>query len=365
MQLPRQRGPLSGTLLNALSAQSSSGQSSSGQCSLDVAAMTGRVADLADGVDLFVDEDFHLTLWVMYELHYRGFDGVDDDWEWDPGLLAVRRAMEERLLAEVTFATSEWVHAALHAKGDVASRLFELTETVPGAPLSAYLQREATHEEFLEYLTHKSIYHLKESDPQSFVLPRLVGRPKVALAELQYDEYGAGRPDRLHQHLFALGLEAAGLSSEYGAYVDQVPGSTLAVTNVMNLLALRRSLAAAAMGHLGAFEATSSEPCRKVAGGCRRLGLPEAVAGYFDEHVEADAVHEHLAFRDICGGMARERPELEADLFLGAAAYLFTEGVAGQAMLDAWRAGRSSLLEPPASATATFGTEALEEAVAS
>jgi pyrroloquinoline quinone (PQQ) biosynthesis protein C len=134
----------------------------------------------------------------------------------------------------------------------------------------------------------------------------------------------------------------------YGAYIDVVPGTTLMVVNVMNLFALRRSLAAAAMGHLGAFEATSSEPCRKVAGGARRLGLPDTVAVYFDEHVEADAVHEQLAFRDICGGMAHERPEQAADLFLGAAAYLFTEEVAGRAMLAAWAEGRTSLLEAPA-----------------
>jgi hypothetical protein len=205
------------------------------------------------------------------------------------------------------------------------------------------MQRDATLEQFLEYLQHKSIYHLKESDPQSFVLPRLRGRMKVALAELQYDEYGGGRPDRLHQELFARGLEACGLSAEYGAYIDLVPGTTLAVTNIMNLFALRRSLAAAAMGHLGAFEATSSQPCRRVAQGCRRLGLSEVVSGYFDEHIEADAVHEQLAFRDICGALAAESPELEGDLFLGAAAYLHSEALAGTAILDAWRAGRSSL----------------------
>jgi hypothetical protein len=337
MELPRERGPLSGALIDALS----------GAAALDERAMVSLVGSLPEDVDLFVDEDFHLTLWTMYELHYRGFDGVDDDWEWEPALLTVRRALEERLLAELRFATSEWVHASLEAKGDVATRLFAITDLVPGAPLSSYLQREATREELVEYLTHKSIYHLKESDPQSFVLPRLSGRPKVALAELQYDEYGAGRPDQLHQHLFAQGLEAAGLSAKYGEYIDLVPGYTLAVTNVMNLFALRRSLAAAAMGHLGAFEATSSEPCRKVAGGCRRLGLPETVAGYFDEHIEADAVHEQLAFRDICARLVDERPELLGDVFLGAAAYLFTEGVAGRAMLSAWRSGRSSLLEKP------------------
>ena len=38
-----------------------------------------------------------------------------------------------------------------------------------------------------------------------------------------YDEYGAGDPNRLHAHLFARGMEAAGLRAEYGAYVDEAP----------------------------------------------------------------------------------------------------------------------------------------------
>ena len=351
MHLPRHRGPMSSAVLAALS----------DRAPLDTTSLVDQVSALPDTVDVTVDDDFHLTLWTLYELHYRGFDGVSDDWEWDPDLIRVRSAMEERLLAEYRFATSEWVHAALEARGDVAARLFALTESVPSAPLSSYMQREASLDQFMEYLQHKSIYHLKESDPQSFVLPRLTGRPKVALAELQYDEYGGGRPEKLHQALFAAGLDACGLSSEYGAYIDLVPGATLAVTNVMNLLALRRSLAGAAMGHLGAFEATSSEPCRKVAGGCRRLGLPEVVAGYFDEHIEADAVHEQLAFRDICAGLVDERPELLSDVFFGAAAYLFSESLAGGAMLDAWAAGRSSLLDGDGADPA----DALETAVAS
>ena len=35
------------------------------------------------------DEDLQLTLAICYELHYRGFDGVDDAWEWDPELLSL------------------------------------------------------------------------------------------------------------------------------------------------------------------------------------------------------------------------------------------------------------------------------------
>jgi hypothetical protein len=88
------------------------------------------------------------------------------------------------------------------------------------------------------------------------------------------------------------------------------------------------------------------------------------VSVYFDEHVEADAVHEQLAFREICGTMAEERPEVLNDLFFGAVAYLFSESVAGQAMLDAWAAGGTSLRELPEERGEADAGE-LETAVAS
>src|SRR4051794_27126044 len=51
------------------------------------------------------DEDLQLTLYVLYELHYQGFAGVDDAWEWEPSLLAERarleRAFEEAVQAVV------------------------------------------------------------------------------------------------------------------------------------------------------------------------------------------------------------------------------------------------------------------------
>jgi pyrroloquinoline quinone (PQQ) biosynthesis protein C len=206
--------------------------------------------------------------------------------------------------------------------------------------VARHLQREATREEVVDFLRQRSLYHLKESDPHAFVVPRLDGRAKVALAELQYDEYGAGRPDRLHAQLFADALEACGLDSTYGAYVDEVPGHTLAVNNVMSLLALQRRLRGAALGHLAAFEATSSVPCRRIAAGIERVGLPDVVAAYFHEHVEADAVHEHVAMRDICGSLVEDHPDLRRDVLFGVAACLYLDVLAAEALLSTWRAAR-------------------------
>ena len=33
------------------------------------------------------DDDAQIALWALYELHYRGFDDVDDALEWQPELL--------------------------------------------------------------------------------------------------------------------------------------------------------------------------------------------------------------------------------------------------------------------------------------
>src|SRR3954464_10378 len=334
MRLPEPRGPLSALVLRQLSAEAG----------IDSDAALTLVDSCSPSCDLLTDDDFQLTLWVLYELAYRGFEGVDPDLEWDPDVMNVRGALERRFEDELRMRTAGHVQQAMQGE-DLPTLLTKLIDDMEGPRLTSFLQREASTEQILDYLMQRSLYHLKESDPHSFVLPRIAGAAKVALAELQYDEYGAGRPDRLHQNLFAEGLVAAGMNAEYGAYLDVVPAPTLAVSNVMNRLVLRRSLAPAAMGHLGAFEATSSEPCRRLASGCRRLGLSDAVALYFDEHVEADAVHEQLAFRGICAAIVEQDPSSERDVRFGAAAYLYTEALAGQAMLDAWEAGDSSLLD--------------------
>jgi len=333
MQLPSQRGPVSAAVLDALA----------GRRDLDSGAVVAAVRQRCAEVDVVTDDDLQLALWVMYELHYRGFDDVDGRWEWDPELLRVRRELEEPFEAELRRRTEHHVFAATAADGDVPTRLFELTTSFEGPSLAGYLHRDATREQFDEFLVQRSVFHLKESDPQSFVVPRISGKPQTALVELLYDEYGAGRADRLHATMFGDTLEECGLDRSYGVYLDEVPGYTLAVNNAMSLFGLHRRLHAAALGHFGAFEATSSLPSRRLAAGMRRLGLPERAAAYFDEHVEADAVHEQLALRDICGELAGDDPDVLHEVFFGATVCLHLDSVAGTATLEAWQDGRSSL----------------------
>ncbi len=333
MRLPEARGPLSGGVVEALSDPGGR----------EIAPLVERVRGFPEGTDLLGDDDLHLALWMLYELHYGGFEGVDPELEWDPDLLRLRAAMESVVEAELRARAQPHLRATAEAEGPLAERLFDLAAGWEGPSVARFVHREATLEQFAEFLVHRSIYQLKESDPQSWVIPRISGGPKAALVELQYDEYGGGRPERLHATMFGDAMEATGLARDHGAYIDRVPGYTLANNNVMSLFGLHRRLRGAAMGHLGAYEASSSIPCRKYAGGVRRLGLPEEVAAYFDEHVEADAVHEQLAFRDICAGLVESGQAEEADVVLGAVACLLMDNLVGEPMLAAWEAGRSTL----------------------
>lgn len=334
MRLPLGRGPVSAAVVATLTP----GGATDGRASV---ALVDR---LPDDHETVLDDDLQLALWVLYELHYRGFDEVDDAREWDPDLLRLRAALESRFELDLRRRTREDVAAALDAAAEVFEQVETLVERVDGPSVARFVQREATHEQFLELMMTRSLYHLKESDPTSFTLPRVHGPAKAALAELQYDEYGGGRPDRLHADLFAEALRGCGLDAAYGAYLDLTPAHTLAVNNAMSLFGLHRRLRGASLGHLGAFETTSSLPCRRYARGIRRLGLPEVVAAYYDEHVEADAVHEQVALRDICGRLVADEPALREDVLFGAAVCLRLEEVSATETLGAWRAGRSALV---------------------
>jgi hypothetical protein len=111
----------------------------------------------------------------------------------------------------------------------------------------------------------------------------------------------------------------------------------------MTMFGMNRRLRGASVGHLAAFEMTSSIPCRFVAEGIRRVGFGDDVADYYDEHVEADAVHEQIAGRDLAGSLAEDEPELLPDILFGAAACLTVDGWASDHILHSWEAGRSSL----------------------
>ena len=76
--LPRGRGPVSESL-----------------CSLLATSPDDFNSPLPVRPRNATSSDLHLALYVCYELHYRGFAGVDDSWEWDSRILALRTWLED------------------------------------------------------------------------------------------------------------------------------------------------------------------------------------------------------------------------------------------------------------------------------
>jgi hypothetical protein len=326
-RLPAPRGELSESLLEALVGPVG-------------AVRASRVPAIADPL---ADEDLQLALYLCYELHYRGLPGVDDRWEWEPSLLALRGALERCFEAALLEAVPLRAESIPPGEIDVALRAISARDA---PPLSAYVRSRATLEQILEFLVHRSAYQLKEADPHSWAIPRLHGQPKAALIEIQSDEYGGGRSDWIHAELFARSMQALGLDREYGAYLDLIPASTLATVNLMSLFGLHRRWRGAIVGHLALFEMTSSIPNRRYGDGLRRLGFDGDATRFFDEHVEADAVHENIAAVDLAGGLLRQEPELCASLVWGAETLALLDTRWAAEVLTCWRAGRASLLRP-------------------
>ncbi|MFB9252011.1 iron-containing redox enzyme family protein [Sphaerisporangium melleum] len=323
-RLPEPRGPLSAFLFGALT-----------RAPYDLPEVA-----VDSGEPALFDEDLQIALHVCYELHYRGFDGVDERWEWHPPLLALRARLERRLeegLAE-TVARPEPVLPRELPKA--------LTELTAGGgelpPLADFLQHRARPEQFREFVVHRSIYHLKEADPHTFAIPRLSGPAKALLVEIQADEYGGGRPERMHAELYRQTMRGLGLPDAYGTHLDLVPAITLAVGATMSLFGLHRRHRGALLGHLAALEMTSSRPNVKYARGLRRLGAGADTARFYDEHVQADAVHEQVAAQ-MCAAFAAAEPAMTGEVLYGAACCLTLDRLFAAHLLDAWKAGTGSL----------------------
>jgi hypothetical protein len=309
----------------------------------DLLAETRAAIDETD--DVAADDDLQLALFLLYACAYGSLDWIDARWEWHPELLRVRseieRAFEQALREHVVVPPLPPADAEA-----IAAALFALTAPTPGPSLARFVAKHATLEQAREFLISRSIYTLREADPHSWAIPRLSGRAKVALVEIQSDEYGAGRPERMHAEIFARTMRGVALDSSYGAYLDVVGAEVLAGQNAMSMFGLNRRLLGAIVGHLAAFEMTSSLPNRMYGDGFRRLGFGEEVTDYFDEHVEADAVHEQIAARDLAGSLGEDRPEFIADVFFGAAACLALDDRAAIGIRTAFEEGRSALRDP-------------------
>ncbi|MFP5310183.1 MAG: iron-containing redox enzyme family protein [Actinomycetes bacterium] len=333
--MPEPRGPLTSWLLHRLRE----------------APHALPVAPLPED-DPLTGEDTHLALYLCYELHYGGLAGVDEAWEWEPSLLAVRRRLEDAFERAVRREVRDAVAGVrvpatpAEAESQVVAALDALAVDDEEGGLSGWMREHATLEQFREFCAHRSAYQLKEADPHTWAIPRLHGRPKAALVHVQADEYGDGVEQDAHAELFALTMRELDLDDAAGAYLDLLPASTLAPVNLVSMFGLHRRLRAALVGHLAIFEMFSVAPMGRYSETLSRLGASSWARLFFDTHVVADADHQTIAARELAGGLVEQDPAHLPEVLFGAHAICAVEARFSEHLRRSWEAGRTSLRAP-------------------
>ncbi len=256
--------------------------------------------------------DVQLSLYVCYELHYRGFAGVDNGWEWNPGLLHLRPAWKRPFLSAVR-----------HDVGDIgledtaASEMERLSvEPVDGSGPSYFLRDKGTWEQMREYFVHRSLYHLKRAirtpgrSRGSPVRPRRRSWPSSTTSS------AVGRSDQVHQQLFADLMVAAGLDGQLPRLHRRRAGRVAGPGEPDVPVRLHRKHRGCAVGHFASTEITSS----RLTPAGRGLGAPwapETCVAFYREHVEADAVHEQVVRSEVVGDLVSREPALNGDVIFG------------------------------------------------
>src|SRR3954451_15130694 len=132
--LPEQRGDLSALVL--------------GRLGVEVRSVPPHLPAVPG--DPVADEDLQLALYVCYELHYRGFDGVDPEWEWEPSLLRFRRRLERIFEDALLEALATPLATVDPQEMDLALPAIADADDTP--PLSRFVEGRATLEHVREFL---------------------------------------------------------------------------------------------------------------------------------------------------------------------------------------------------------------------
>lgn len=284
--------------------------------------------------------DVQLALHICYELSYRGFAGVDAGWEWDADLIGLRSRLEKVFLDHLRRCVGK-VHAV---PADRELHGLAIGTDGDGAALGRFLQSYGTWQQFREYFVHRSIYRLKDADPQAWVIPRLTGQAKASLVAAEFDDYGAGHASQMSQRLFAELLSAAELDDGYLAYLGAVPAESLAVVNLMSMFGLHRELRGAAVGHFAATEITAGSLTQRLADGLLRIGAPQPCTQFYRNRAEL-APREGAA-NEVVEELLNDEPELNDDVVFGIRAHRVVESSLADHLLKCWVAEETSLLHP-------------------
>jgi hypothetical protein len=307
----------------------------------DADAPSYLAAAPAASADVLADDDLQLALHLCYELHYLGWPDAAADLEWDTTLLGVRAWLERR------FEAGLWADIPLVPDAcDPADLVTAIGDAIGGRSVADHVRDRATIDHVRELIVHRSPYQLKEADPHTWAIPRLRGAAKRHLVEIQMGEYGADDETHVpHAELYATTMALLGLDPTPHAYLDVIPGSSLAISNLVSMLGLHRRHRAALLGHLAYFEMTSVSAMRRYVAGLERLEVPPEARRFHEVHVLADGEHERIS-ADMLRAVVADEPALARDVAFGIGAAALVERCVADRLLSRWDEGRSSLDGP-------------------
>lgn len=294
----------------------------------------GRVPALPD--DRF-DRDAQYAWFLLNCASFQGWEGVDDDVEWDPNVVALRRRLERWFIDEMR---RRCVDGPTDPRSAVQHAL--APSGTPG--IAGYLEHHGTADQVRESLMLRLPYQHQEADPHAWAVPRLRGEVKRALCDIQAGEYGVGHA-KTHAELFVDALEGAIGPASSDLY-PLLPGAAFATFNFVSAAGMNRSLRGAVIGQLALFEMDSVDPNQKMVHACERLGFSDDVKAFFQIHVLADAEHEVVAARAFLDQFPLEEPDQVDNLLFGIRVQSHIDGVLAAHTVGAWSAGRSALRAP-------------------
>lgn len=298
--LPSAVGPVSGALLDHLA------------CRAPRRHYVPVPAPVADTEPL--GQDLQLALYVSYELHHRGFAGVDARWEWDPGVLQLRSRLEE------AFGT-----ALRDGVGDVSQT--KAVDEIPRlctqpSPLAEYLREYGTWAQMREYFVQRSVYRVRTDDASS----------SDGMTPAKFGESAFGATDHAPRRRFAEVLRAAGLDATYLHYLDEASAEALAMVNMMSMFSLHGNLRGAASGQVLATRIAVRSASAGLVDALVRFGAPQPCVQFYRDNVRTGL----KARCETVGALLDAEPELESEVVLGIRAFELLERRFTTRLLTRW-----------------------------
>lgn len=185
-------------------------------------------------------------------------------------------------------------------------------------PLFPFLRDEATIEQLREFHFQETPLDIFFSDILCRMMPGVYGALRVELVSNFWDEVGRGTEAVAHRALRLKLMRFFDISPR--AHLDEVRRyvwEELALANTYFDTTMDRGRLVQAVGAMLATEMAVPGRIECQLEGCRRVGIPDDVLRYLEEHVTLDVTHAAGWMKHVVAPLLREHPNLMPDLAMG------------------------------------------------